>query len=284
MDILENAILYVKKGWYVFPCREKGGESYMDKNGKEKMTKEKSPYIAGGFKESTLDEKQIISWWKQYPKALIGISCGHSGLFVVDIDTKNGKDGMSNYLKLGIDTKDALHSITPSGGQHVVFKSNIGRSTTNVLQGIDTRGIGGYFIVPPSKLEDGRRYIATDDWNRDPPEISEELLKRINVAKHRKGYSTKIGGLEESNDETILQARVALERLPKYFHENYQNWIEIGMSLYDLGFDGLILWDNWSKKSSKYQLGICEEKWETFKPDEISLGSLFFWSREMEDI
>jgi hypothetical protein len=62
--------------------------------------------------------------------------------------------------------------------------------------------------------------------------------------------------------------------------DNYQEWIEIGLSLYDLGEDGLKLWIDWSKKSDRYQEGICEEKWDTFKPDEISLGSLFYYSKE----
>ena len=282
-NLLEYALSYAERGWLVFPCREKPSKEYINRKGKNSISKEKTPYTRNGFKDASLEKEQIVRWWKQYPQAMIGISCGESGLFVIDIDTKNGRDGMSNYMKLGIDTEEALHSLTPSGGMHVLFKSNKGRSTTNILQGIDTRGIGGYFIVPPSRVIEGRiigNYVAVDDWSREPPPISDDLLRKIKVAKNKKGYSTKIGGFKESKEETVRKAKLALEKLPSHRCENYHSWIEIGLSLFELGLDGLILWDTWSKQSPKYIVGACEEKWETFEPDEIGVGSLFFWVKE----
>ena len=48
--------------------------------------------------------------------------------------------------------------------------------------------------------------------------------------------------------------------------DDYENWINIGLAMKNegLGFD---VWDNWSKKSGKYQEGETAKKWDTFKTD-----------------
>jgi hypothetical protein len=282
--LLEAALRYAKRGWYVFPTREKPGKPYIDKNGKEKICKEKTPYTFNGFKEATLDEEKIRKWWEEHPEAMIGISCGDSKLFVIDVDTHNGKQGMQNYMKLGIDDSGALHTLTPSGGLHLIF-SGVGRSATSILEGVDTRGIGGYIIAPPSKVLEGNttgNYIALDDWSKDPVEIPSDLLKRLHVAKEKKQFGHKNISYNQPQEEVVEKARLALEKLPRGMCNNYQDWIDVGMSLYELGLDGLLLWDSWSKLSNKYQDGACAEKWETFQPDEISIGSLFFWAKERD--
>ena len=281
--LLETALKIATKGWFVFPTREKPGKPYLDKNGREKILKEKTPYTTNGFKDATTNEITIRNWWESYPEAMIGVSCGDSKLFVIDIDTKHGKDGMANYMKLGIDDSGALHTLTPSGGLHLIF-SGIGRSATNILDGVDTRGIGGYVIIPPSKIINGENpgnYVALDDWSKCPAEIPSDLLKRLHVAKERR-HGNKSNISDDTKEETVEKARIALTKLPRGMCSNYQDWIDVGMSLYELGLDGLILWDNWSKGSSKYKSGECEDKWSTFKPDEISIGSLFFWAKDKD--
>jgi hypothetical protein len=67
---------------------------------------------------------------------------------------------------------------------------------------------------------------------------------------------------------------------------DYDSWLQVGMSLRSLGPQGLGLWDSWSKGSlnGNYEPGACAAKWDTFSPAEevgpraISLGSLFHWA------
>ncbi len=285
--IIDFAIFYAKKGWYVFPCREKEGFPYKDRNGKEKIPSTKSPYISGGLKASTIDINIIKSWWTKWPNACIGISCEQSNLFVIDIDVKNGKNGINNFMQLGIYDGDALHSRTPSMGIHVIFKGQ-GKTTTNPYSGIDTRGKGGYFIAPPSfiiKNGETRKYVSLDDWSKEPGNITDNILDKLGCNKQpkQKRYPTlKLQNVSQS--EQILKAKSALNKLPIWMCDSYQNWIEIGMSLYKLGQDGLDLWIEWSKKSQKYSDGECENKWETFSPSEITIGSLFYYSNKEGDI
>jgi hypothetical protein len=214
---------------------------------------------------------------EEHPSAMIGVNCGLSKLFVLDVDTKHGRNGMDTFMDLGIDDSGALHSITPSGGLHIVF-SGKGKTTTSPLTGLDTRGEGGYIIVPPSRVLSGETiggYVAVDDWNRKPSRFPDELLNKLDLDKaKRKPKRTVEFVLSQS--EKVLRAKDALEKLPLYMCDSYADWIRVGMSLRSLGDDGLLLWRNWSENSTKYKDGECEEKWETFDPREITLGTLFY--------
>jgi putative DNA primase/helicase len=282
--LLESALGYARRGWWVFPCREYPFP-YVDKNGRNKVAKEKSPYSSNGFKDATCDEYLIEQWWDEYPEACIGISAGHSGLFVIDVDVKKGREGINNYMQLGIPDSDALKARTPSMGLHFVFKGN-GKSSTNVATGIDTRGKGGYFIAPPSVVIVGDcpgRYVALNDWDQDPGEISEWSMQKLFPPKERKKRKTKDKTFKKSksHEQNVLDAKAALQKLPMHYCENYSTWIEIGMSLHELDGDGLDLWINWSSMSDKFDYETCLDKWNTFAPNEITLGSLMYYAYEI---
>ena len=106
---LVQAIQYARRGWHVLPCNFK-----------------KRPVTANGFYDASTEEEQIMAWWEENPKALIGIRTGkESGFWAVDIDMKGGKDGLESLkshfgdsLILG----DGLFQKTPTGGLHLCFK------------------------------------------------------------------------------------------------------------------------------------------------------------------
>jgi len=64
----------------------------------------------------------------------------------------------------------------------------------------------------------------------------------------------------------LRRLRSALEALPPGYPGNYDQWLELGMSLFDLGDEGLKLWEATSQRCSKHRPGSCGEKWATFKP------------------
>jgi len=178
-NMLQEALDYAARGWYVFPCREKPGEPF-NRNGEQVTPSEKTPYISKGLNDATLDADQIQAWWKMWPNAMIGINAGKSGLFVVDIDKKY-VNGLDTFQTWNINDSAGLHSFTPSGGMHIVF-SGSGRTTTNAKTGIDTRGDGGYFIAPPSKIIEGTyagEYKRFDDWGKAPGVIPDGLMGKL---------------------------------------------------------------------------------------------------------
>ena len=178
-NLMEEALRYADKGWYVFPCREKPGDPYI-KNGVSIERKEKSPYTFNGLLSATKDKDQIRAWWDTWENAMIGVNAGMSGLFVVDIDKKH-VDGFEEFSKWNINDEGGYHTTTPSGGMHIIFKGE-GKTKTDGKVGIDTRGEGGYFIAPPSKILEGEyigEYKRFDDWTKKLGVIPDGLMKKL---------------------------------------------------------------------------------------------------------
>jgi hypothetical protein len=99
----------------------------------------------------------------------VGIATGErSGIFVVDLDVKNGVDGASNFFALG-DVPPTYTVATPSGGFHLYFKHpgfpvrNSGPKSNPIAPGVDVRGEIGYVVAPGSPHKNGGKYsIAAD--------------------------------------------------------------------------------------------------------------------------
>lgn len=73
------------------------------------------------------------------------------------------------------------------------------------------------------------------------------------------------------------RARDFLDRIPAADADDYDNWVKVGMALHSVGDDTLLHdWISWSANSGKFEPGICEAKWRTFKADTggVSLGTL----------
>ena len=177
---------YVRRGLLVFPCREK--TTYgpdLDKNGNPKEHKEKTPYTRHGCHDATRDLAQVVRRWKQYPAAAVGLRTGaESGLFVVDMDTKNGAGGLESWAALQEQYGPAPKTrtvITPSGGKHFnykhpgqgkIIKTDAGR----LGPGLDLRGDGnGYVIAAGSTIESGAYTYEHDIPTAEAPEWLLEL-------------------------------------------------------------------------------------------------------------
>ena len=85
-DLLSAALDYAGRGFAVFPL----------------AVGEKIPLIskeAGGHgvHDATTDAAQIRAWWTAAPNANIGVAAGRSGLLLVDVDAKDGRDGFTSW-------------------------------------------------------------------------------------------------------------------------------------------------------------------------------------------
>jgi len=149
-NMLEAVLKYAEQRWPVLPL-----------SGKEPLTKH-------GYKDGTCDEGQIRKWWSKDAHANVGIVTGdRSGLIVLDIDMKKGKDGVKSLQELeqqyGTLPK-TLKAQTASGAWHYVFRLPVKgvKSIKGVREGIDLLANGSYFVAFPSKIEDNRYQWVED--------------------------------------------------------------------------------------------------------------------------
>lgn len=167
---LEAALGYARRGWHVYPARDKA-----------------RALVKWGT-EATTDEKIIRRWWSTWPDAIVCIACGPSGLAVIDLDVKDGKNGPAV-----LDALERTHGRLPptmmqrtgSGGTHLIFRGEI-KSTVGVLgEGIDTRGKGGMIVAAPSMVSGKPYELLVDELTGkipDPaalPVWAAELVGRV---------------------------------------------------------------------------------------------------------
>jgi hypothetical protein len=62
--------------------------------------------------------------------------------------------------------------------------------------------------------------------------------------------------------------------------DNYTNWVKCGMILKQYDEFGFELWNEWSKKSLKYDEYETRRTWDSLQPDgKIRIGSLYAWAK-----
>ena len=148
LSMLNAALDLAEMGFYVFPVA-KGG---------------KTPLIKGWPAQASRDRSVIAAWWNEWPDANIGAAPDRSGHFVVDLDRKDGKDGVAAFSELakphGGSPTFAVK--TPTGGYHLWFRGQASNSTSRLATGVDVRGRSGYVVMPPSVIGDAKYKVAKE--------------------------------------------------------------------------------------------------------------------------
>lgn len=146
MSMLDAALTYAARGWYVFPLRPR----------------DKRPATARGFKDATRDEQQIRAWWSENQEYNIGIATGAtSGIVVIDTDNAAAEEYVASrgdVQTLMQQTAHGRHRFYRAPGYEV-------RNTTRLhgVHGLDVRGDGGYIVAAPSLHPTGARYAWLND-------------------------------------------------------------------------------------------------------------------------
>lgn len=170
---LEAALGYVLLGWRVIP---------INPSNKKPWDPETNGAMLSWQIEATTDLTKIAKWFERRPDLGVGIATGReSGIVILDFDDKDGKNGLSDKVKLeevyGKLPKTLTQS-TPSGGlqevyaypteaEHISNPVGFGYAVighrARALCGVDVRGDGGQANVPPT-TRNGCAYR----WHSDP--------------------------------------------------------------------------------------------------------------------
>jgi hypothetical protein len=215
LPLLRAALAYGRAGLYVFPILE--------------LTKDE-PLVKWGTR-ATCDAKQIAAWWQQWPHANIGCATGPSGLAVIDTDNKPEGNGENTLRGLPRLTPTRM-ARTRGGGIHRFYWDDfgeVGNTAGKIGPHVDTRGVGGYVVLPPSRTSKGRyawlnhaKLARIDPWvieacaagKIDPapqnPMVEWDLPVNVEWARHwlANDAPTSIEG--QGGDDTIVKRVVPI--------------------------------------------------------------------------
>lgn len=139
---MQMALALAERGFRVFPC--KAGS--------------KEPATKNGFHDATTDPDQIRLWFSKQPNLNLAVATGPqpNGINLVAIDIDVHKGGGETWQEVKERLPECPRHETPHGGFHLFFNApDDFRNTRDRLgPGIDTRGDGGYVVVPRSRVVD----------------------------------------------------------------------------------------------------------------------------------
>lgn len=141
------AAWYAAHGIPVFPLAPRG----------------KRPATRSGFKDATTDPATVASWWAATPQANIGMPTGVIA-DVIDVDGPVGAVNFAPYYEEVMRRAVGVVSTPRPGGMHYYVPPDPRAKNTasRIAPHVDTRGRGGYVVLPPSVTDDhgpGRRYV-----------------------------------------------------------------------------------------------------------------------------
>jgi P4 family phage/plasmid primase-like protien len=226
-----------------------------------------------------------------------------NNIIVIDIDNiEHWEQLLEEYDQVEPKT---VKVISGSGGIHYYFKYNdefeditskdhcFGKNYD-----IDIKTNGGCVICPPTKyfnknLNKEVMYIwensIFDEEMSEIPLWIKNLLvdKQKNKNKKKDENIIELQNLEIEQEDTELNFTISdieylVNMLSHHRNDNYNDWVSIGMCLFNIDAKYLLIWIKLSQQSEKYNDGDCEEKWKSFKKENngLKIGSLLLWCKQ----
>ena len=186
--MVDYALDYARRGWFVFPVHSVNTDGTCTCKKKAACERPgKHPACGKGLKDATVDEKTIRGWWSKNRNYNIGLQAGpQSGVWVLDLDGKDAEAAIRALEEQHGSLPDTPKAKT-GRGVHIYFCYNpafpVKNTAGEIASHIDTRGAGGYTILPPSRHYSGRQYqwvtggSPADTPVAPPPDWLLELLK-----------------------------------------------------------------------------------------------------------
>ncbi|MEY2654293.1 MAG: hypothetical protein RLZZ524_1321 [Pseudomonadota bacterium] len=253
---LSYALAYIRRGWWVFPLRQR--------------SKQPDTHLCPqGHKDATNSPEQARAWWADRQDLGIGIALAASGLVCVDVDPRNGGMETLDAIELEHGRLDAdVLALSGDGGQHLYYLNELGAHYPGKLgPGIDLKS-HGYMVAPPSVHPiTGRRYCWED--SSDPIQGTVPGLPPSWLRDMARAPAAAPAPLPPAPASNIAPERLAslVEALPHIDCNPRETWLNVGMAIHNEmpGHDGFELWQRWSQASKKFDLQDQVRVWRSFR-------------------
>ncbi len=283
-SLVDYALAYAAHGWPVVPIQpiRKGACGCGRPHGKDEgqcASPGKHPIgalVPDGHNDATIEPAIIRRWWVDVPDAHVGVRLDAAGLIAVDIDPRNGGDQQD----LPFDVAQTLTAHTGGGGLHALYRVPAGREllTKASWPGIDLKH-HGYIVVEPSGHALGGRY-GWRDWDPltgEVPEIAFAPSEIIRPPEQLVIAATK--GTEHLSETQIADLRATLATFPS---DDRPVWIAVGHACASIANEGVgfELWDEWSRRSTKYDPNDQSRRWNGFRETRSNWRAVFSIARQ----
>ena len=248
MSRLALAEGYAARHWSVFPCR----------------VNEKAPATRSGLYAGTDDLVTVRRYWRTTDYN-IGINCGDSGLFVIDLDVnpENGDPGIAHWLEFakdyGIDWESTYCVVTPKTGLHIYWSTPLPLrcSTSELRPNIDTRGRGGYVVAAGSEI-DGVAYehILGDQVLPVPSILAERFAPRP----------------ERTIDDVINQARYEVSATTSQRENAIRGLVDVVLGAGEHQRNNSFNWACWQVANHNWSDAMKEDAWGRLESAARSIG------------
>lgn len=286
MSNLDEALSYAAAGFPVLPCHW-STEGVCSCGDRACKSVGKHPRTKKGSKDATTTEAQIRLWWSNWPDASVGIATGSkAGIFVVDIDRGEERDGFLWLGAVGDELPDTPKAVTPSGGVHLFFKypseRSVKQSSDQLCRGVDVRSEGGYVVAAPSVGANGVAYAWEDDLREfDAPDAPAWLLDLIGASQERVRAP---GAMRWRVNEMLDQnKRAEIEDALRYVDSDARDaWLRVGMAIHSefANEDGFNLWSDWSSSSDKFDSTQQRYTWDRLDSyGGVGLSTIFYMAQ-----
>ncbi len=287
LPLVEFAQQYVRNGWKVVPLHTVADGSCSCRLGPGCKSPGKHPRLPNGVHGASSEPSQIAGWWHRWPNANVGIATGReSGVWVLDIDPRNGGDKTWEDLQGKLPRIFALTASTGGGGSHLFFRypDDQGVSNGKLGDGIDIKADGGFVVAAPSIHASGKTY----EWETDLKLLQDAPDALLAVVRRHPDKSYEESCPSTNETEQGLDARKIADitrALATVAADDRDLWLRVGMAIHseDSSNLGFATWDEWSRKSSKHDIRDSRRVWRSFNTDRIegvTLSTLFGIAKE----
>lgn len=207
-----------------------------------------------------------ISWDDQQIENMIefgqlrdgfGVLC--DGWLIVDIDPRNGGslEQLNKYMEVDIDKASNYIVQTGGGGLHIYFRApqsvNLD-SHIKELPGIDFK-VSGFVVGNGSLHKSGAHYEKLKGFPHDVGDAPQQL---VDALKRNPAVFKSV--ITKADDDEVKEL---LSYIKSY--DDYDDWLTVGMAIHNAtDGKGIMLWDNWSRQSNKYNENAIRTKWSSF--------------------
>lgn len=184
-NALDNALRAAALGYPVAPTTINKTPAIPSPHDKGHSCKGDCGQPGHGVYDATTDAADVRRLFGLAPKAVGYLIACRGRLVGLDLDRKNGVDGVATLNRLarehGFDIPQTTTVCTPSGGFHLWLTVRDGVTVPNSVgrlgPGIDVRGNGGYVVGPGSTGRAGEYTFHPALGYVDPQPVPEQLLR-----------------------------------------------------------------------------------------------------------